>query len=73
MAEARRFLIIVEEGGPNFSAYSPDLPGCVSTGSTIQETIENMKEAIGFHLQGMQEDALPPPQSSTIAAQIITV
>lgn len=44
--------IVVEKGEHNFSAYSPDLAGCVATGNTIEETIENMKEAISFHLEG---------------------
>ena len=49
------FTIIVEKGKRNYSTYSPDLPGCVATGSTIEETLINMAEAIAFHMEGMRE------------------
>ncbi len=48
-----RFLIIIEKAGNNYSAYSPDLPGCVATGSTREETEKNMYEAIQMHIQGL--------------------
>ncbi len=54
MAEISNFAVIVERGEHNFSAYSPDLPGCVSTGATYEETIENMRDAISFHLEGLR-------------------
>jgi predicted RNase H-like HicB family nuclease len=51
----------------NFSAYVPDLPGCIATGSTVDEVEIAIREAIEFHLEGMKEDgALPPPPSSTV-------
>ena len=62
-----RFLIVVENTGRNFSAYSPDLPGCIATGSTREETERNMFEAIQLHLQGLREDNLPIPESSAYA------
>lgn len=62
-----RFLIIIEEAGDNYSAYSPDLPGCVATGATRDETERNMYEAIRMHIEGLREDALPIPQSSAFA------
>ncbi len=51
-----RFLIIIEEGEHNYSAYIPDLPGCVASGHTREETEKNMREAIILHLEGMIED-----------------
>ena len=67
----QRFLIIIEDAGTNFSAYSPDLPGCVTTGKTREETRRNMYEAIELHLEGMTEDGLPVPQSKSTAEVII--
>lgn len=60
-----KFLVIVEKGARNYSAYSPDLPGCIATGKTIEDTLESMRSAIEFHLEGMIEngDVLPVPRS----------
>ena len=73
MSEPRRFAVIVEKGEHNYSAYSPDLPGCVTTGNTVEETLENMKEAISFHLKGLQEDAQSIPASTSVAVQLLTI
>lgn len=62
-----RFLVIIESGKRNYSAYAPDLPGCVATGKTLEEVKNNMREAINMHLQGMLEDNDPIPSSSTLA------
>jgi predicted RNase H-like HicB family nuclease len=61
-----RYLIILEKGESNYSAYVPDLPGCVATGRTYEEVEKNMREALILHLKGMIEDqkAIPPPQTS---------
>ena len=56
-----RFLIVVERAGRGYSAYSPDLPGCVATGRTHDEVTRHMYEAIQMHLRGMREDHLPVP------------
>ena len=56
-----RFLVVIEKADSNYSAYAPDLPGCVATGKTLEETERNMHDAIKLHLQGMQEDGLPIP------------
>jgi len=56
-----RYLIVIEKTSTGYSAYSPDLLGCVSTGTTIEEVKENMKEAIQFHLEGMKEEGYPIP------------
>ena len=62
-----RYAIVIENAGSNFSGYVPDLPGCVATGATVEETEQALREAIGFHLQGMREDGSPvPPPSSRV-------
>lgn len=60
-----RFPIVIEKAGENYSAYSPDLPGCIAVGDTIEETQRNMEEAMRFHIEGMIEDnePIPVPQS----------
>jgi len=62
-----RFLIIIEKGKQNYGAYSPDLPGCVAVGETVEEVEKNMREAIRMHLQGMIEDQEPIPMPQTTA------
>jgi len=66
-----RFLIIVENAGSNFSAYSPDLPGCVATGATREETETNMREAIRLHIEGLKEDGLPIPEPTSTAEYVM--
>lgn len=62
-----RYAIVIETVGSNYSAYVPDLPGCVSTGATIEETERAIREAIRFHLDGLREDGSPiPPPSSRV-------
>jgi len=65
-----RFLIVIEKTENNYSAYSPDLPGCVATGKTREETERNMYEAVEMHIQGMIEDELPIPESAAYAEYI---
>jgi predicted RNase H-like HicB family nuclease len=65
-----RFLVVVERASHNFSAYSPDLPGCVATGGTIEETRARMHEAIDLHIKGLKEDRLPIPEPSATAAYV---
>ena len=62
-----RFLIITEKADKNYSAYSPDLPGCVATGKSQDEAALNMHEAIEMHVQGLIEDKLPIPESHAFA------
>lgn len=66
-----RFLIVVEDAGANFSAYSPDLPGCVATGGSREEAEKNMYEAIQLHIEGLKEDGLPIPASSAVAEYVV--
>jgi len=65
-----KYLIVIEPTETGFSAYSPDLPGCVSTGSTEEETKNNMQEAIEFHLEGLKQEGLDVPQPSTTSAYV---
>ena len=59
----KHYAVVIEKTGTGFGAYVPDLPGCVSTGRTIAETERNIREAIGFHLDGMREDGDPIPDT----------
>ncbi len=60
-----RYAIVIENAGPNYSAYVPDLPGCVATGATVEEVEREMREAIELHLEGLREDGLPIPAPSS--------
>jgi predicted RNase H-like HicB family nuclease len=63
----RKYLVVYEKAKDNYSAYSPDIPGCIATGKTRKDTEKNIKEAISFHLEGLKEDGikLPEPVSFT--------
>ena len=65
-----RFLVVIEKADDNYSAYSPDLPGCIATGETREEAEQNMHEAIEMHIQGLQEDNIPIPKSHSFAEYI---
>ncbi|HUV83566.1 MAG TPA: type II toxin-antitoxin system HicB family antitoxin [archaeon] len=65
-----RFLIVIEKANNNYSAYSPDLPGCVATGTTREDAEQNMYEAIEMHIQGLLEDKLPIPESNSFAEYV---
>ncbi len=67
-----RYAIVIENAGPNYSAYVPDLPGCVATGATLDEVQTSIREAIEFHLDGIREDGepIPPPSSSVQYVEI---
>ena len=62
-----RFLVVIEKANDNYSAYSPDLPGCVATGDTYEEAECNMHETLKLHLEGLEEDGLVIPRSSAHA------
>ena len=68
-----RYAIVIEKAEGNYSAYVPDLPGCVATGATVAETEAEIREAIVFHLEGMREDglAIPVPQSQVEYVEIV--
>ena len=67
-----RFAIVIEQAEGNYSAYVPDLPGCVATGATVQDLEAHIREAIEFHLEGMREDGLevPMPQSKVESIEV---
>lgn len=67
-----RYAIVVEKAGNNYSAYVPDIPGCVATGDTIDEVKQHMQAAIEFHLDGMCEEGLPFPQAQTVVEYVET-
>jgi predicted RNase H-like HicB family nuclease len=62
-----RFLIVIEKANGNYSAYSPDLPGCAATGTTREEAEQNMYQAIEMHINGLRKDGLPVPESTSFA------
>jgi predicted RNase H-like HicB family nuclease len=62
-----RYVIVIEQTDSNYSAYAPDVPGCVATGTTIEEVQQALQEALIFHLEGLREEGLPIPQPSTVA------
>ena len=66
-----RFLIVIEKAKDNFSAYSPDLPGCAATGQTLEEVEENMYEAVKMHVKGLEEDRLPIPKSQAVSEYFV--
>lgn len=61
------YLVVVEKAEANYSAYSPDLPGCAVTADTKEEALKLMREAIDLHIRGLREDGLPVPEPSTSA------
>ena len=60
-----RYAVVIEKANANYSAYVPDLPGCVATGPTVEETEQSLREAIQFHIEGLREEGLPVPEPST--------
>lgn len=65
-----RFLVIIERANGNYSAYCPDLPGCIATGSSREETERKMHEAIEMHVRGLTEDGLPIPESNSFSEYV---
>jgi predicted RNase H-like HicB family nuclease len=65
-----KYLIVVEPTQTGYSAYSPDLPGCIATGSTRDEVETNMREAIAFHLDGLREEGQPVPEPHSYSAYV---
>lgn len=67
------YLVVIESGPQNLSAYIPDLPGCVTTGATAEEVMTNMREAVALHIKGMREDGESIPLPTSIAGGYVTV
>jgi len=63
-----KYTIVIEKTSSNYSAYCPDLPGCVATGKTVEETVRNMKEAIEFHIEGLKAEGQDIPAAITTSA-----
>lgn len=66
-----KYAVVIEDAGPNFSAYVPDLPGCIATGDSLAEVEQEIQEAIRFHLDGMIEEGLEPPAPRTIVEYVL--
>jgi predicted RNase H-like HicB family nuclease len=62
-----RYAVVIEKAGANYSAYVPDLPGCVATGATVAETEREIAEAIRLHIDGLKQDGLPVPEAESLA------
>jgi predicted RNase H-like HicB family nuclease len=65
-----RYAMEIERGDRNYSAYLPDLPGCVATGKSIEEVKQRMREAVELHLRGMREDGLPIPEPTSLVEYV---
>jgi predicted RNase H-like HicB family nuclease len=65
-----RYAIVIEKAAGNYSAYVPDLPGCIATGPTVAAVEAEIREAIRFHIEGMEADGLPIPPPTTIAEYV---
>jgi predicted RNase H-like HicB family nuclease len=66
----KKFAVVIEAGPNNYSAYVPDLPGCVSTGRTLAEIEKNIREAIEYHIEGMIEDGDPVPEPTSRVIEV---
>jgi predicted RNase H-like HicB family nuclease len=65
-----RYAIVIEKAGDNYAAYVPDLPGCIATAATIQDTETEIRDAIRFHIAGLKEDGLPVPPPAALAEYV---
>ena len=66
----KNYLVVIEPTGTGFSAYSPDLPGCVSAGKTRAATEKRMRDAIAMHIEGLREEGLAVPEPQSVAAYV---
>lgn len=67
-----RYAVVIEKAESNYSAYVPDLPGCVATGPTVEDAEKEIREAIRFHIDGLKEDGLPIPKPTTVTEYVET-
>ncbi len=65
-----RYAIVIEQAEGNFSAYVPDLPGCIATGASVAEAEREIQEAIALHLEGLREDGLPIPMPASVVEYV---
>lgn len=65
-----RYAVVIEKAGANYSAYVPDLPGCIATAETVEQAVSEIRDAIRFHIEGLKEDGLPVPDAVSRVALI---
>jgi predicted RNase H-like HicB family nuclease len=65
-----RYAVVIEKAGENYSAYVPDLPGCIATGASVKEIENEIRDAIRFHIEGLRQDGLPVPQAVSRAEYV---
>ena len=65
-----RYAVVIEKAAGNYSAYGPDLPGCIATGETVEAVEGEIRSAIRFHIDGLREDGLPIPSPSSLAEYV---
>ena len=65
-----RYAVVIEKANQNYSAYVPDLPGCIATGATVEDVEVEIGEAIRLHVEGLIEDGLPVPSATSIAEYV---
>jgi predicted RNase H-like HicB family nuclease len=65
-----RYAVVIEKANGNYSAYVPDLPGCIATGATPEDTEEQIRQAIGFHLEGLRQDGVPIPEPTSLCEYV---
>ena len=65
-----KFLILIEQTDTGYSAHSPDVPGCLATGATLDEVKERIREALAFHIDGLREEGLQIPRPSSVPAYV---
>ena len=65
-----RYAVVIEKADGNYSAYVPDLPGCIATGPTVEAVEDRLREAIRFHIEGLAEDGLPVPAPTSLAEYV---
>ncbi len=65
-----RYAVVIEKANGNYSAYVPDLPGCVATGATVEEAESQIRDAIQFHIEGLQEDGTPVPEPTSVCEYV---
>lgn len=65
-----KYAVVIEKAEGNYAAYVPDLPGCVSTGETLEEVERNIREAIQLHIEGLEEDGLAVPQPCAVCEYV---
>ena len=68
-----RYAVVIEKAETNYSAYVPDLPGCVASGATLKQAEAEIREAIEFHIEGMRQDGLPIPKSPGVRSSTLTL